>query len=197
MSRRTLLLFAAAFLCALIGTAPSEAAPKASSGLLLEDLVRQVKLALLEVEQSAEAEKLPSLAKVELEVNTVQTRGGDGKLSLLVIELGSGASQELTNTVKLTLAPPSPSSTSDVSATDLANALVESILVGARAIAAAKKGTPPLLARELTVAIRFLVSRDAGGKVTVKFPPFEVGGGAKLHSSDVHEISVVYKVAPQ
>ena len=59
------------------------------SNLRLEDLVREVKVALLRVQEAPDASQLPALEKAVLEVNTeVKTEEG-GKISLWVVELGA------------------------------------------------------------------------------------------------------------
>ena len=161
--------------------------------ITLENLVSEVKVALLKVEQKRESEKLPPLTKIELELNTIQKIEGNGKISFLVVEVAANPSQQITNTVKLTLKPPPADSGSDVKAVKLADLLAESILAGARAIAVAEIGLPPLLTEELTSAVKFALIREGGGKLSIKFPPFKVGGGLSISSSDVQLITVTYR----
>ena len=169
------------------------ATPMFAKEVTLEDLVREVKVALLRVQQHAERDQLPPLATAELELNTVQSTEGSGKISFLIVEIGGEASKEFTHSVKLTLTPPSPKSSSDVTSVLLADALAESILAGARAISAAKKGSPPLHAKELKAVVKFALKRDAEGKLSISFPPFEIGTGASVSASAIQSITVTYK----
>jgi hypothetical protein len=167
--------------------------PAFSKDLTLEDLVREVKVALLKVQQSAENDKLPPLSSAEIELNTVQSKNGEGKLSVLIVEIGGTLSSEITNTIKLTLVPPSSKSSSDVASVQFADALAESILSGARGIAAAKIGSPPLNAKELEATIKFVIKRDGNGKLSISFPPFELSAGGGIKKSSIQSIKVIYK----
>jgi hypothetical protein len=159
----------------------------------LERLVGEVKVALLKVEQQKVGTDLPDLEKVELELNTVQKKVGVGKISLFIVKVGAKISTELTNRIKLTLKPPEPESSSDVSAHELADALADSILAGARAIAVAKLGSPPLRAEELTAEVKFAVDSSGGGQLSIVFPPFTIEGGAEVSASNIQSIIVTYR----
>jgi hypothetical protein len=165
----------------------------AEQQMTLEDLVREVKLALLKVQQKIENNSLPPLETVKLEVNTVQSMIGDGKISFLIVELGSKTSKKVTNSVKLTLRPPPSDSSADVSASGISGALAESILAGARAVAIAKKGSPPLHAQELEATVKFAIEREGNGKLSIRFPPFEMGAGGSIAESAIQSITATYK----
>jgi hypothetical protein len=183
----TLLFLASCF----VGSARSALAEDA---LPLADLVREVDVALLQVGEAAEAQRnLPKLEKAVLEVNTSIKKDANGKISLLVVELGGTGINEYASKVTLTLKPPPPGSKSNIGAVSLADSLRESILAGALAIEAAKTGNPPLVADNLVAAVHFAIMRDGSGKVAVKFPPFEVSGGGGISSSQVQTITVTYK----
>lgn len=163
------------------------------SVLSLADLVREVKVALLQVSDATEAQNLPKLESAVLEANTSMKVEGDGKVSLWVIEVGGGKSAEYASTVTLTLRPPPPGSPSNIAAITFAPALKEAILSGARAIRAAGQGNPPLLADKLEASVHFAIERDASGKLAVKFPPFEISGGGDVTSAEIQTITVTYK----
>jgi Trypsin-co-occurring domain 2 len=176
--------------------APANALAQASSSdttLSLADLVRELKVALLQVAEASERQHLPSLESAVLEAKTSMKLEGDGKISLWVIELGGGQNNEYASTVTLTLKPPPPGSSSNIAAVHLADALREAIISGARAIDAAAQGNPPLIADKLEAAVHFAVTRDASGKVAIKFPPFELSGGGGATSAAVQTITVTYK----
>ncbi|WP_426420307.1 trypco2 family protein [Bradyrhizobium genosp. A] len=164
-----------------------------NTALSLTDLVRELKVALLQVGEASERQHLPKLESAVLEAKTSMKLEGDGKISLWVIELGGGQNNEYASTVTLTLKPPPPGSSSNIAAVHLADALREAIISGARAINAAGQGNPPLVADKLEAAVHFAVTRDASGKVAIKFPPFEVSGGGGATSAAVQTITVTYK----
>jgi len=162
-----------------------------SGPLPLEELVRQLKVALLQVAESRE--KLPKLDNAMLVAKTSVQLKGDGKISLWVVELGGGQNNEYATTVTLTLKPPPPGSPSNVRAVNLADTLREAILSGARAVAEAGKGNPPLIADKLEASVHFAVQRDANGRLAIKFPPFGASGGGGVTSGAVQTIVVTYK----
>ena len=163
------------------------------SNLRLEDLVREVKVALLRVQEAPDASQLPALEKAVLEVNTeVKTEEG-GKISLWVVELGGTEKGGAMSSIELTLKPPEPGSPTDVANEDLADALAAAILAGARAVFVASQGNPPLVPDHLTASIKFAVEADGNGGLAVKFPPFEVGANASFSSAQVQTIAVTYQ----
>jgi hypothetical protein len=164
-----------------------------SNALPLADLIREVKVALLQVADATDAQSLPKLDSAVLQVNATLKKGADGKMSLWVVELGGGQSGEYASSVTLTLKPPKAGSPSDIAAVRLADALRDAILTGARAIRAAEQGNPPLIADKLEASVRFAIQQDASGKLAVKFPPFEVSGGGSFSSTAVQTITVTYK----
>jgi hypothetical protein len=177
----------------LLAFALAFAEPTCANQMTLEDLIREVKVALLKVQQDDESRSLPKLETAVLELNTVQVMKANGKVSFYVVEIGGDVSSQITHTVTLTLTPPSAKASSDVASTRLAEALAESILAGAKAIVAAKKGSPPLHARELKVAIKFALIREGGGGLKVSFPPFAIGAGGSISASAIQSITVTYK----
>ncbi len=184
------------WLFALLLIAPASAAQTVSNdggALSLSDLVREVKVALLQVGEAAERQNLPKLESAVLETKTSMKVEGDGKISLWVIELGGGQNAEYASTVTLTLKPPPPGSPSNIAAVHLADALREAIISGARAIKTAGQGNPPLIASKLEASVHFAVERDAAGKLAIKFPPFEVSGGGGVKSGAIQTITVTYK----
>ncbi len=162
--------------------------------LRFEDLLNATKAALVQVQDAAEG-KLPTLESVVIEVNTLQKASASTGFSLFVVEVGGGVSSDYANTIRLTLVPPAPGTSADVSAAALSSTLANAILTGARAIDAAKQGKPSLRARELKAILRFAVTRDANGKVALEFPPIKIGAGGRVSSTEVHTITVTYKEA--
>lgn len=166
---------------------------KAEEALVLEDLVRELKVALLKVEDAVEAAKdLPGLESATLEVNAVVSIDAKAGFSWWVVQLGASGGTEYATTIRLKLKPPPAGSPASVSEIDLADSLKEAILAGARAIKVARETNPPLLARSLETTIRFGVEGKAGGGFAIKFPPFEASASGEVAQSAVQSISVKY-----
>jgi len=165
-----------------------------AQGLPLADLIRETKVALLRVQEKAEAQRLPPLKNATLEVNTTQEISGDGSVKFLVVELGAGPSVGSTSTVKITLEPPPPGAGINIANVQLADKLAEGILSAARSLAEAEQGQPPLIVSAVTVAIKFAVKRSASGGLALEFPPFKLNAKAGNQSSDIQVITVTYGV---
>jgi hypothetical protein len=170
----------------------TDLARSAENELSLSDLVREVKVALLQVNEAAENQHLPALNNAVLQANTSMKVDDHGKISLWVIEIGGGQSHEISSNVTLTLKPPPPGSSSNIETVHLADALKEAILAGARAIDVAKEGNPPLIADKLEASVHFAIQRDAKGGISVKFPPFDASAGAQFTGNELQTITVTY-----
>ena len=161
--------------------------------LPVADLVREVKVALTEVQDEADASKLPALASVELTIKAAQSTGAGGKVSLFAVVFGANVTSEATSTVYLKLVPPEPGSAADISAVSLSEQLVPLILAGAKGVAAAGQGQPKLEAAELSATIEFAIKADGSGGFKLVFPPFEVSAEGGVKSSQIHVVKVSYK----
>ena len=73
----------------------SAAPAKGPPGLPLADMIRETKVALLRVQEKAEAANLPPLANAVLELNALQQIDASGSVKFLVIELGGGPTFEI------------------------------------------------------------------------------------------------------
>ncbi|WP_369059067.1 hypothetical protein ABOZ73_15740 [Caulobacter sp. 73W] len=158
----------------------------------LEDMLKEMKAALLKVEQSA-APGLPKLSSATLNATTVQKSNAGGSFKLFIVEFGAKRSEELTTAVSITLTPPRADAAASVSP-DISDALAAVILSAAKAVQEAKAGSPPLIASEVKASIKFGVSKDGAGKIKLEFipviaPGIELGAAA----STAQEIVVIYK----
>ncbi len=155
-------------------------------------MIRETKVALLRVQEKAEAANLPPLANAVLELNALQQIDASGSVKFLVIELGGGPTFESSSTIKVKLTPPPPGSGTDVAGVQLADRLAEGILSAARSLEEARKGKPPLNVSELVVAVKFGLVRAANGGLSIQFPPFEVKAGGKIKASEIQTVTVTY-----
>jgi hypothetical protein len=165
-------------------------------GLLLADLIRETKVALLRVQEAAEAQNLPALQDAVLEAQTAMAQDASGRVRLFVVEVGGGVATEATNMVRLKLVPPPPGSRVDVSAVELSDALAALILSAARSLDEAARGEPPLVATEVSATLRFAISRSGQGSIGLQWPGIEVGGGGSIRASELQTVVVTYALPP-
>lgn len=163
-----------------------------AEGLPLADMIRETKVALLRVQEKAEARNLPPLSSAILEFNTIQEVDADGSVKFLVVELGGGPTTESTSTVKITLRPPQPGAGTDVANIQLADRLAEGILAAAKSLAEAARGKPPLVVSAVEVGIKFAVKRSANGGLSLEFPPFDLKAGGGVKASEIQIVTVNY-----
>jgi len=161
-------------------------------------MIDEVKTALLEVSKVSAAQKhLPRLDNIILELNVTQSKKIGGKVNLFIVTFGADKNKGLTNTIKITLQPPSYSEGDalPVSSLGMSEALADSILAAAYAIEAASRGLPKLEAKEVVSKIMFVITVNGEGGIGIEFPPFdlEFGGGASTKA--VQSITVTYKVS--
>ena len=165
-----------------------------SHAMALQDLVKEVKFALLKVRQQLDRKSLPPLKHAELELNTEQKTDGGGKISLYIIEIGASGTRQVAQTIKLTLIPPPADSSADVADVKIGEELGKAIVAGVEAIEEAKRGAPALIPKEFKATIRFALTRDKRGGLMLTFPPFGAGGNAGLATAAVQVVTVTFGV---
>ena len=185
MARRIVTTFVLALLL-------TSSAAAADDELTVSALVRQVKSALLTVQQSASASTLPPLKQAILRIRTGFTVAGDGEIHIFVISFGARAKNYYSSEIEIVLTPPSKDSSSNVSIDSLGDSLAKAIIAAANAIEKAQKGDPPLILKTLDARVAFTVERSGRGGFQINFPPFSGRGGSEISSSQVHSIEVIY-----
>lgn len=186
-------LFGLSILFALV---PLVGADARDTKVPLTALIDEVNAALLTVQEYAEAEDLPPLHEVTLEVNTVMDIDAEGKVSLYIVEFGQDVKNAFTNTSTIVLIPAKPGTESNVGALEISDILAESILAGAQAIQHARDNGPvPLTAKSYSTEIKFGITVETNGKVSLNFPSFEISAGGAITQSNLQRISIAYKVS--
>lgn len=170
-------------------------APASAEDVPVEDLLVEMKRALLIVEESAEEDALPPLKTATLNVSTVQKKVTGGKINLLIISFGKKKTSELKTDLSIVLGPPPKGSGSEVSSPQISQLIADAILAAGRAIKEAEKGSPALVAKEVTAKVKFGVSKDSEGGLKIEFAPVTVEGSGSSNSGNVHEIVLTYKVS--
>ncbi len=184
--KKAAFLFAAITSMAISGTASADDVP-------MDSLLKEVKSALLIVQNSPSAADLPKLQSVSIDLTTVQKKQADGTFKLFVVEFGGSKSGEVTTSVSMTLIPPPANASKSVGVLSIDKALANAILSAADAIHSAQKGAPPLTPSEVKASIKFAVSQDGTGKLNLVISPVTASLGGTLTSSSTQEIDVIYK----
>jgi hypothetical protein len=156
----------------------------------LDEVLSSVQQTLIKIRDTAEADSLPALQSVELDIRASLVKEANGTVKVVILELGAHVSQETTQEIKLTLAPPGAGDRSKVGASvaPLADAIVEA----ARAAKRATKGEPPLRLAKLEATIAFTVEKGAIGSGSFRLLPITADLGGKVQQSDLQRIVLTF-----
>jgi hypothetical protein len=161
-----------------------------ASGVPFDEVLSSVQQTLIKIRDVTETDSLPALQSVELDVRASLVREGGGAVKVVILELGTHASAETTQEIKLTLAPPRPGDRSEVarSVAPLADAIIEA----ARAARKAATRDPPLHLAKLEATIAFAIEKDASGSGGFRLLPITVDLGGKVQQSDIQRIALTF-----
>jgi NTP-dependent ternary system trypsin peptidase co-occuring protein len=154
------------------GTNPVDAPGADVPGVLLEDVVQQVKDAfeLIALDPGADLVPLKSL-KMTLTSVLEWTISGGPKLKIpfleLELELGHSITREQTQTVEIELVPPKKEAEGLAPREALAPQLAEALRTIRRTVQAAAAKNPPLKLLEGSVELNLVVTRDSTAKLIV------------------------------
>src|SRR5262249_23670910 len=85
-------------------------------GVPLDEVLSGVQQTLIKIRDAADADTLPSLQSVVLDLRASFLRQANGEVKVVILEVGAHGSSETTQEIKLTLSPPSPGDRSKVAA---------------------------------------------------------------------------------
>lgn len=162
----------------------------ADTGVVVDKLLTEVQKTLIKVRDAGDEIDLPPLEKATLNLKTSLVAGGNGKISLFIIEFGSDVSKESVQELQLVLEPPKDSDVSPVSAAS--DTLAEAIISAATAVVRAKNQQPPLRLAKLTASVSFVVKTDTGGGVSFAILPITVDLGAQVATESAQQIVLVF-----
>ena len=150
----------------------------AEDNIILDELLTEVQKTLIRVSTSLEENDLPPLNKVNLKLKSALVTKADGKVSLLIVQLGADVTEEAVQEIDLELKPPKPSDAAWVRSIE--DTLATAIIEAARSANRASKRKPPLLLSKLTAKIRFIVKTEGGGGVKFKLLPVTIKLGGQV-----------------
>ena len=175
------------FLLLLATVFPAEAYP--DTGIVVDKLLTHLQQVLVRIDDATQIESLPPLSKVTLTLKSALKTEADGKLSFIVVEVGSQVSKNSIIELHFELNPPVLGDRSQVSSTSdrLADAIIQSI----RAVQKAEEGKPPLHLDTLTASLRFVVESDTGASIRIKPLALQLGGA--VETEHFHELTIKFK----
>ena len=191
--KRRLLIVVALSISAAVAS-PACATTHAQTDVVVDDLLTQMQAVLMDVEESRITYpqlNLPQLTKATLYLKSTIIKETDGKISVVVVQLGREVSEHSILELRLDLAPPRDSDPSEVS-NDVQQSLSRAIIEAATAVARAEAGVPPLRLQKLTATIRFVVGADAGGGLEISVLPVDLTFGTAIETEAVHQLTLEF-----
>ena len=82
---------------------------RAEDNVVLDELLTEIQKTLIRVSTSIEKDGLPPLNKITLKLKSALVTKADGKVSLFIVKLGAGVTNEAVQEINLELKPPKPS----------------------------------------------------------------------------------------
>lgn len=178
-------------------TTGENAMPQETLGPSINTLIGSVQAALIDVQQEPLVkENLPGLKHVKLELNTGFDKEGKLKINLFFLEIGGGASASESQSIKLTMTPPStdtPKAMLEKGPDKLTAQLSKLIKAAAEGVVGAGNSRIPLEATGLEIALKFGVTKKASGGASFDIAPVTVGVGGGVNLAQVQTIMLVFK----
>ena len=163
----------------------------AEDNVILDELLTEVQKTLIRVSTSIEEGNLPPLHKITLQLKSALATKADGKVSLIVVQLGAKMDSEGVQEIHLELKPPKPADAALVRSVE--DTLATAIIEAAKSAYRASKRKPPLHLSKLTAKIRFVVKTEGGGGVNLKLLPVTVKLGGKAKKVNTQQIIIEFK----
>lgn len=164
---------------------------RAEDNVVLDELLTEVQKTLIRVSTSIEKDGLPPLNKITLKLKSALVTKADGKVSLFIVKLGAGVTNEAVQEINLELKPPKPSDAALVRSIE--DTLATAIIEAAKSANRASKRKPPLRLSKLTAKIRFVVKTEGGGGVNFKLLPVTIMLGGQAREVTTQQIIIEFK----
>ena len=158
----------------------------------IEEVIRQVQVALAGAQGRLADRSFPPLKEVKLTLQTVATAKEAESLRLWVLTAGGAAETSRTQQLTLTLVPPPPGPRKLALEPSLSGNLEAAIVSAAEAVAKAGEGPVPLAATAAELEIGFTAKRTASGGAGVILAPLTIGASGEWATSAVQSIRVSF-----
>jgi hypothetical protein len=198
MRKKTWLIFIVIFFSFVLlpisgSTAATNQPPKPNLQIQLEQIIKEIKLAIMRLEDTDESEPLPDLDSATVELKTQLTRAGDGNFKLFIAAIGGKVEESETQTMMVTLRPPPGKIRGGVESSEISENLAGAILSIARGVARVQSEKPDLELSELTASVKFVVTDAVKGSGGFAIVPVTIELGDKFSKSVTHSITLHFK----
>jgi len=185
-----------ALACACASVPGLAAAQQAKEqGVQIERLIGEVQLGLAKAQKELDANRIPLLKSVTLNLVAEAQKQGGGRIGLFIVTLGKKWRGDLSQEIEVTLKPPSPTHPIKVaSEVSVADQLAAAIVSAGRGVQQARLNKEvPLIASALKVVLSFVVKGDTSGGAKIEIVPVTVDLSGKLANSATQKITVVFE----
>lgn len=183
-------------LCLTILRAPLAISQASSSqDVVIDEFLKQVQLALAQVQKDLVDNNLPPLQSVTLNLSTEAKKDVGGKVNLYIVSFGHKIEKGRTQELEITLKPPNPSAPLKVGKVpSVADQLENAILSAARGIKGARQNAQvPLEPTGVKVTLNFVVKSDTSGGVKFTIAPVTADLSGDINDQVTQKITVVYQ----
>lgn len=182
------LLLAVGALSLACGTVTSQSS---TEGAQLEAVIDTIREALNEA-QTSDVPGFPPLKQVTIKLHTEVSRSASGELQLFVLSAGSRFKTDSASTVELDLKPPATRPAETLRPVTLKQALARAIHLAKLGLLRAGAGPSPLVAKSVTIDLKFAVEVEGSAGGGVKLLPLGVEGTGRLSRERVHTIALTF-----
>lgn len=176
-------------------TGNSSEARNNKDGVAMEAVIKTLRESIQESEEN-KVEGFPDLKEATVELNTLVTRGGGGKITFLVFSIGSDRKYEDSSKLTVKLIPPKPNKRIMGLNESLKETLAQAINLAKQATINANSQAgelPKLNTQTVTIELKFTVQRSVEGGVTIAdILPIGIEAKGKVEKTRIHTLTLVF-----
>jgi Trypsin-co-occurring domain 2 len=135
----------------------------------------------------------PPLKSVTIKLQTIASRSAGGQVQFLVFSLGTRYTSDAASTVELEMVPPKTREAESLMAgPEIKEALAQAINLAKAGVLKASKGSPPLVMKNISIDLKFVVEVQGSGGAAVTLVPLGIEGSGRISREKVHTVSLVF-----
>jgi len=190
--RPTFGLLCLAGLASLTAVSGQAATEEAADVIGVESVIQSVKQALVVAQSELDAEELPRITGVVLQLETLHSPRGDGRDELVLAKAGAPFDRGRIQKLTLDIKPPRVRST-PVAARELEEPLAQAIVAAARATAWVRMDPNPLSLSSATTQLRFVVLRAGAGGLGFAITPVSHSLDQPIGAASTQLLKITYE----